>query len=165
MNAFTPTMNEVYLEYAERLLRHHQLLSEGLESAEETTQVEDEMTELWDRLDTIQRRSLSGLGSDLNWIRRGGTPAPLGPRAGVLSPEDRRAIDEARDNSDWHRLLHQLRVCVPSIAAIDLADLRAAIWSKLGQPQIARIFHEFSLINLASASGPSGSRPRASTGL
>jgi hypothetical protein len=144
MDTFTPRMDEVYLEYAKRLLRHHELLTEGKESANETSQVEDEMTELWDQLDAIQRKSLSGLGSDFHWVRRDGRPAHWAPGARELSPEDRTALDEARARADWHRLLHQLRVCAPSLPTIDLAEQRAEIWSTLGQPLIARVFDEFS---------------------
>jgi hypothetical protein len=147
MDTFTPTMNETYLEYAKRLLQHHRLLAGGKETADETITVEDEMTELWDRLDPIQRKSLSGLSSDLNWVRRGGAPAPLGPKPEDVSPADRHALDEARNASDWHRLLHQLRVCAPSIAVVDLARLRAETWSRLGQAGIAGAFQEFSRLN------------------
>jgi hypothetical protein len=56
-------MNAAYLEYADRLLHHHRLLAEGKETGDETVAVEDEMTDLWERLDLVQRKSLSGLGS------------------------------------------------------------------------------------------------------
>ena len=159
MDTFTPTMNEVYLEYADRLLQHHRLLGEGKEAADETLAVEDEMTELWDRLDPIQRKSLSGLGSDLNWVRRGGVSAPRGAKPEDVSSADRQALQEARNASDWHGVLHQLRVCAPLIPLKDLARLRAETWSKLGLPQIACVFDEFLRANVpstSSSSGPSG---------
>ncbi len=166
MDAFTPTLNEAYLDYADRLLQHHRLLGEGKETADELRAVEDEMTDLWDRLDPIQRKSLSGLGSDLNWVRRGGTLAPRGPKPEDVSPADRQALQEARNTSEWHRFLHQLRVCAPALPVLDLARLRAETWSQLGQPRIARVFDEFCRHNVPStsssldSSGPdSGSCP------
>jgi hypothetical protein len=154
-------MNEAYLEYAERLLQHHRLLSDGKEAADETFAVEDELTELWDRLDSIQRKSLSGLGSDLNWVRRGGAFAPSGPRIDDVSPADRQALHEARNASDWHGVLHQLRICAPSIPLMDLARLRAETWSKLGLPQVAGVFEEFLRVNTSSTS--TSSKPSGST--
>jgi hypothetical protein len=159
MDAFTPTMNEAYREYADRLLQHHRFLGEGKDRADETLAVEEEMTELWDRLDPIQRKSLSGLGSDLTWVRRGGAPAPRGPKLEDVSPADRQALQEARNASDWHGVLHQLRVCAPSIPLVDLARLRAETWSELGLPQIASVFDEFLRVNAHSTSSsprPSG---------
>jgi hypothetical protein len=157
MDTFAPIVNEAYREYADLLLQHHRRLAEGEESADETIRVEDAMTELWDRLDPIQRKSLSGLGSDLNWVRQGARPAPLAPRPEDVSPEARKALDEARNASNWHTLLHQLRLCGSAIPANDLARLRAEAWLKLGEPQIARIFQE---LVPHSPEGSSSSRPR-----
>jgi hypothetical protein len=143
MDTFAPTVNDRYKEYADLLLEHHRRLAEGEETADEMIRVEDEMTELWEQLDPIQRKSLSGLGSDLNWVRRGGTPAPLAPRPEDVSPEALKSLDETRNASNWHTLLHQLRLCGSAIPASDLARLRAETWSKLGEPQIAGVFLEF----------------------
>jgi hypothetical protein len=154
-------MNEAYLEYADRLLQHHRLLSDGKETADETLAVEDAMTELWDRLDSIQRRSLSGLGSDLNWVRRGGAPAPSGPKFEDGSPTDWQALHGASNALDWHGFLHQLRVCAPAIPVRDLARLRAETWSKLGLPQVAGVFEEFLRVNTSSTS--TSSKPSGST--
>lgn len=156
MNSFAPAVNEVYLEYASRLLQHHRLLAEGRESSDEAILVEDEMTELWEQLDPVQRKSLSGLGSDLNWVRRGGQPAPYAPKPDDVSPEDRKALEEAGRVGDWHRLLHQLRACATSIPWSESARLRAEAWSKLGQAHIAGVFQEFlsRAPDLSSSSGP-----------
>lgn len=61
MDAFAPTINEAYLEYASRLLQHHRLLSEGKDIADETAAVEDEMTELWELLDSVHAKACLGL--------------------------------------------------------------------------------------------------------
>ncbi len=159
MDTFAPTVNEVYREYADLLLRHHRRLAEGEPTADETIEVEDEMTELWEQLDPIQRKSLSGLGSDLNWVRRGGLAAPLAPKPEDVTTEAWKALDEASNASNWHTLLHQLRLCGPAIPANDLARLRAEIWSKLGEPQIARVFREL-LPHSLEESSSSGPRPR-----
>jgi hypothetical protein len=142
MDAYAPVVNEVYREYADRLLRHHHLLAEGEESSDEAIRVEDEMTELWDRLDPVQRKSLSGLGSDLNWVRRGGRLAPLAPRPEDISPGDWEALHAASAASNWHTFLHQLRLCGALIPVNELARLRAETWSTLGEPRIARVFQE-----------------------
>src|SRR5262249_17768937 len=68
MDTCKPILNDAYLEYATRLLQHHSLLAAGEHSADETIAVEDEMSELWEQLDSAQRMSMSGLGSDLNWV-------------------------------------------------------------------------------------------------
>jgi hypothetical protein len=159
MDTFAPTVNEVYRKYADLLLRHHRRLAEGEESADETIRVEDAMTELWDRLDPIQRKSLSGLGSDLNWVRQGAGPAPLAPKPAEVSPEARKVLEQARNASNWHTLLHQLRLCGSAIPADDLARLRAEAWSKLGEPQIAGFFQEF-LRHSPEESSSSRPRPR-----
>src|SRR5437879_1996397 len=108
MSADQPTLDEPYRRYTQLLLRHHHLLSEGKEAAAETEVVEEEMTRLWERLAEAQRRSLSGLGSDLNWIRRGCRPPPKGRRPEEVAPQDCEALVQARAENDWHGVLHQL---------------------------------------------------------
>jgi hypothetical protein len=162
MKTFAPKIDFAYLEYANRLLQQHRLLADGNESSDETIAVEDEMTKLWEHLDSIQHKSLAGLSSDLNWVRRGGVPAPLGPRADDVSQESLLALDEATRASDWHRLLHLLRVCAPTFRTFDLARFRAETWSKLGQPLIASVFNEFCRLALPATSH--SSRSDGSTG-
>jgi hypothetical protein len=143
MNTCAPAMNQAYLEYASRLLQHHRLLAEGSANADETVAVEDEMTGLWEELDSVQRKSLSGLGSDLNWIRHGGSLPPLGSKPDNVSSEGQRSLVEARNASEWHEVLHQLRVCAPYVPPSALASLRAEAWAKIGLLQIARAFSDF----------------------
>lgn len=137
-----PILDDSFRRYVALLLRHHHLLSERPEDDSEIEAVEDEMTELWDELNPAQRQSLSGLGSDLNWIRRGCQPAPRGRRAEDVTPQDLQSLVSARDEGDWHALLHELRTCAPSMPAFELADLRALAWSKIGFMDLNRVFRE-----------------------
>jgi hypothetical protein len=143
MGKFTPAMDETYLRYADLLFQHQQLLATGREEADETTAVEDELMTVWEELDAVQRQSLSGLGSDLNWVRRGGVAAPRAGSRGDVSPEELQRLRMIEGSGDWHRLLHQLRVCAPALPISRLASLRAAAWSALGQPRIAAVFSDF----------------------
>jgi hypothetical protein len=125
--------------------------------------VEDEMTELWDRLDLAQRKSLSELRSDLNWVRRGGRLALHAPRLEDIAPGDWEALQAASAASNWHTFLHQLRLCGALIPVHDLARLRAETWSTLGEPRIARVFQEFPRLS-SETSKSTGSGPRGRIG-
>ena len=78
MPLFQPTIDAAFREYAELELRCHYLLLDGKENAPETVTAEDRMEQLWEKLDEVQHRSLSDMGSDLNWVRRKGEPPPKG---------------------------------------------------------------------------------------
>jgi hypothetical protein len=142
MSPHAPTVDDSYRRYADLLLQHHRLRLEGKDADAEVEAVEEEMTRLWDRLDAVQRSSLSGLGSDLTWVRRGLQPAPRSRPPEEVTPEDFRALAQARDGADWHRLLHHLRVCVPGMAPNELASLRAVAWDHIGLPQLASVFED-----------------------
>ena len=75
MSHFNPTLNNQYRHYAELLLDHHRFLIERNDDSVEA--VAAELTAPWDELDATQRRSLAGLGSDLNWVRRDLEPPRL----------------------------------------------------------------------------------------
>ena len=66
MPEFTPAIDAVFREYADLELRRHHLLLGGKEDSPEIAAAEDRMDELWTKLDDVQRRSLSGMASDLN---------------------------------------------------------------------------------------------------
>jgi len=142
MSTNTPTVDETYRRYAELLLRHHHLLAAGREETAETDAVEEEMTQLWDQLTAAQRSSLSGLGSDLSWLRRGCAPAPRGRRAEEISADDLQDLSKAHDEGDWHGLLHCLRLCAATTPARQLAVLRASAWAALKFPNIASLFQD-----------------------
>jgi hypothetical protein len=142
MSATAPIVDDRYRRYAELLLQHHRLLSEGRDEATETEAVEEEMTGLWERMDDAQRRSLSGLGSDLNWVRRGCRPPPKGRQSAEVTAQELQALAEAQGENDWHGLLHWLRLCAPRTSPARLASLRASAWAALQFPQLARLFSD-----------------------
>lgn len=150
MGPHTPTIDDAYRRYVDLLLRHSRLLAERGDEDAETEAVEEEMTRLWDHLNDVQRRSLSGLSSDLNWLRRGCQPAPRSRPPEDVTPQDFRAIVEAKDRDDWHGVLHYLRVCSPKIPPFQLACQRALAWRAIGFPQLAGLFFD-----LASGFEPS----------
>src|SRR5437762_3383480 len=90
MSSFDPTMDAVFRESAELELRCHYLLLEGKENTTESLAAEGRMTVLWEKLDDVQRRSLNGMGSDLNWVRRKGEPPPKGRKG----PEEVTAAEQ-----------------------------------------------------------------------
>src|SRR6266852_7963618 len=90
MSSFNPTMDAAFRESAELELRCHHLLLDGKENDPEILAAEDRMTALWEKLDENQRRSLNGMGSDLNWVRRKGEPPPRGRQ----KPEDVTSIEQ-----------------------------------------------------------------------
>jgi len=142
MTDFTPIVDDSYRRYAELLLEHHQHLTAGradgcLEA------VEEEMTQLWGGLDGIQQRSLSGLSSDLNWLRRGGQVAPRAKSAVAVTPDDLSELQDARARNDWNKVLHCLRHCSAKLPAFDVAFLRATAWQALGFSQVAGAFRSF----------------------
>lgn len=143
MGSFTPTFDEEYRRYADLLLTHHRLLSEGEDEADETVAVEYEMTELWGRLDAVQRRSLSGLGSDLNWVRRRSSPPPRGRKPEDVTTQDSQSLDKVTKDSDWHGVLHHLRICGPLIPPFELAHRRAFAWVAVEMPPVAGVFYDF----------------------
>lgn len=140
MGNFTPIIHDDYLRYADLLLQHHRLLCAGIEESDEIESIEDEMTALWDRLDSVQRASLSGLGSDQNWIRRNGEPAPRGKKREEVTPQDKEALDRSIKEEDWHAALHYIRICHCLFPNDYLANLRSIAWLKLGFPEIANLF-------------------------
>jgi tetratricopeptide (TPR) repeat protein len=150
MGPHPPTIDDSYRRYVDLLLRHSRLLAERGDEDAETEAVEEEMTGLWDHLDAVQRRSLSGLGSDLNWVRNGCQLAPRSRRPEEVTPQDRQAIVEALGRDDWHGVLHHARVCSPGIPPYELARTRAVAWQAIGFPQLAGRFFD-----LASGLNPS----------
>lgn len=104
MSLENPKVDDQYLRYAELLIEQHHLLCRGA-SDDDLEAIEDQMTTLWDALDAAQRQSLSGLGSDMNWLRRGGKHAPKASSAQQAADGELRELYEARDRGDWHRVL------------------------------------------------------------
>jgi hypothetical protein len=124
-------------------LRCHHLFLEGRENAPEVSAAEDRMDELWEKLDDVQRRSLSGMGSDLNWVRRKGEPPPNGRKA----PEEVTAVEQhelmaAIESKEWHSILHYLRLCAPLFPVATLAHLRGSAYEAVGFPAYASVFEQ-----------------------
>src|SRR6516165_2807959 len=143
MPPFDPNIDAAFREYAELELRCHHLLLEGKGDTPEILEAEDRMTELWERLDEVQRQSLSGMGSDLNWVRRKGEPPPNGrKKPEEVTPAERQALEEATDSKDWHGILHFLRLCAPGLPLVTLAQLRGGAYDAIRFPGYARVFHE-----------------------
>lgn len=141
MNDFDPTMNAVFREYAELGLRRHHLLSEGKDESAEVLEAEERMDALWPRLDEVQRRSLNGMASDLNWIRRKGEPPPKGRKTPMeVSAEEQKELSAAIKAKEWHRILHYLRLCAPVFEVALLAREREIAYAAVGLPAYARVF-------------------------
>src|SRR5688572_4735239 len=114
MIPFEPNLDAAFREYADLQLRRHYLLLDGREDAPEALRAEDGMEDLWEKLDEVQRRSLNGMGSDLNWVRRKGEPPPNGRKSGDEIPQnDQQELVTAIVSKEWHKVLHYLRVCSP----------------------------------------------------
>jgi len=80
-----------YLEaYAETLLRHHLLVSDGKEENPKLEEVEDQLGRQWENLDKAQQEQMRGLSSDLNWIRRGYAQAPKAKAREQVAPDELR---------------------------------------------------------------------------
>jgi tetratricopeptide (TPR) repeat protein len=150
MSPQTSILDDQYRRYADLLLRHHRLLSEGKDEEPATEAVEEEMTRLWERLDEHQRRSLSGLGSDLSWLRHRCQLAPRSRRPEEVTADDFEALIQARNAPDWEGVLQGLRLCAPRMPPFQLAFLRGSAWDALNVPQVASVFYD-----LASALEPS----------
>jgi tetratricopeptide (TPR) repeat protein len=143
MSPFDPKIDATFREYADLELRCHHLLLEGMENAPETVEAESRMEELWENLDETQRRSLSGMGSDLNWVRRKGEPPPNGRKnPEEVTSTERQELMAAMGSKDWHKALHYLRICAPIFPIITLAQGRGKAYDALGFPSYASIFYE-----------------------
>jgi hypothetical protein len=143
MKVLDPTIDAVLREYADLELRRHQLLSAGKGDSAELAEAEEQMDTLWPKLDEVQRRSLKGMASDLNWARRQGKPPPKGRKtAGEVSEQDQQELSAAIRSRDWHRILHYLRLCGPAFQAASLARERGIAYEAIGLPGYARVFKE-----------------------
>ena len=142
MSPFDPTIDTNFREYADLQLRRHGLLMSGREQGPEFDQIEDRMTELWEKFDAAQRQSENGMGSDLNWIRRKGQPPPKGRKAEEVTPSERQELLAARMLNEWHGFLHYMRICASTIPAVNLAYLRGNAYDAIGFPTYAITFYE-----------------------
>lgn len=143
MKTSVPLIDDRFLGYVGLQIRRHSLLAAGRERDEETGDVEDRMGEIWEELDDDQRSGVKGVGSDLNWLRRGGRVAPKArPREGV-SESDLEALRRAEGEGDWHSVLYRLRDCAAAMVPQDIAAKRVHAYTALGMPEVARLFTDF----------------------
>ncbi len=143
MASFDPIMDAAFRESAELELRCHCLLAEGKEGAPEILAAEDRMTVLWEKLDDVQRRSLNGMGSDLNWVRRKGEPAPNGRKTAVeVLPAEQQELAAAIGSNEWHKALHYLRLCAASVPIVTVASLRGRAYEAIDLPTYASVFYK-----------------------
>lgn len=141
MTEFNPAMDQAFRECADLQLRHHYLLLDNKDDSEEMIAVEARLEELWPSFDEIQRRSLSGMGSDLNWIRRNCEPPPRGRKTpDEVSSAERHELEAAMKSKEWHRILHFLRLCAPWFQASSLASERRIAYDAIGLPRYSSAF-------------------------
>ena len=142
MSSFQPTVDAAFREYAELELRCHFRLMEGKENDPETSLAEDRMTILWDELDEVPRRNLSGMGSDLNWVRRNCEPPPMGRKSPTeISDLEQQELLAAIRLKEWYKVLHYLRLCAPVFPEVTLAYLRGRIYEAIGMYAYASVFY------------------------
>jgi hypothetical protein len=134
-----PAVDDTFRDYAELLLRRHNLLLAGKEDDAEMGEVEERLSIIWEKLSEDQRLSLNGMASDLNWVRRRGTPPPKGRKPEEVTEQDRKSLAEAEMGEDWSTVLHYLRVCAPVLDTPNLARKRAAAYAGFGFPLYAEL--------------------------
>jgi hypothetical protein len=138
-----PAVDVAYRNFAELLLRRHFLMRQARQDDPQVDEIEDSLSELWEKLDEDQRQSLNGAGSDLNWASRHGAPPPKGRRAEDVTAEDKRLLAEAGAARDWHAVLHYLRVCAADLPVEELGRKRFAAYSGVGLHEVAKVFESF----------------------
>jgi len=143
MTSFDPEFGQAYMEYAELLLRRHFILADDAKTSSALEEIDEQLTLIWERLDEVQRKSLNGIGSDLNWVRRHGKLAPKARKEEEVTSEDGKELTDALSNKQWNKLLHFLRVCSAHIPAEQLALMRARAFESLNLGTVANIFFAF----------------------
>ena len=141
----SPKVDSNYRMFVELQLSHCNLLAQGKDESPESEELEARMTALWRDLDDAQRKSLNGMGSDLNWLRSRGASPPKGRIAADVTEKDWADLESAQQNKDCHAILHHLRVCAPAIPQDILAHSRATCYFNLNFPEIAILFAELAV--------------------
>src|SRR5262245_20941243 len=111
-----PIVDDLYRKYATLRVQLHHLFAEDKHESAEAEAVEEQLTELWDTLTDQQRLSLNGMAADLNWVRRGGDPAPRGPKREDVPLDGWTKLVNAIGARDWHALLYYMRTCYPILS-------------------------------------------------
>jgi hypothetical protein len=125
-------MSDRFREYATLVLQRHSKLLEGAHDSS-IEEIEDRLDAIWPELDEVQRTSLKGMESDLNWIRRNGELPPKGRKTHAdVSESELVELSTAIRSKDWHYVLHLLRICAASIPAASLALDRSIAYRAIG---------------------------------
>lgn len=120
MENYLPTIESDRInDYAWLTVERHKLLlasPEELEESggtEELWRVEDKMAKGWQLLSEAERQSVSGLASDLAWVRRKGDLAPNSHSSADVSLEDVKLLIQSLIDGQVYQSLHYVRVCLP----------------------------------------------------
>ena len=139
---FLPVVeSEKMNEYARFAVKRHILLCEnpGAEEEEDTEplwDIGDKMLDSWQHLNEAERQAVSGLTSDLSWIRRKGELAPKQVLEPIIELEN--GLEE-----DPYRTLHFMRICLPLLGKKRVATGRAAIYQKVFGGVASQVFKDF----------------------
>jgi hypothetical protein len=135
MNNFLPvTETERLNEYARLAVERHHLLRvmpEDVEEdggTEELWRVEDKMATGWQQLDEAERHAVSGLTSDLVWVRRKGGLAPKSHSLNDVSILHAKMLLRSLSENRIYEALHYIRVCRPLIGKHLSAVWRASLY-------------------------------------
>lgn len=139
MNHDAPIINEAYCSYVRALRRLHELEIAGQQQSPEAADLESALEAAWEPLTPEQRESVAGLGSDLNWIRRG--LPPRGVQKEQITDSDRESLAQAIATGSPHEALRRLRHCAAVIPATELAYLRGNAWLRLEEYETALLFY------------------------
>jgi hypothetical protein len=140
---FLPVVeSEKMNEYARLAVKRHILLCEVperlpiKEDTEPLWDIEDKMSNSWQHLNEAERQAVSGLTSDLSWIRRNGELAPKQVLEPIIELEN--GLEE-----DPYRTLHFMRICLPLLGKKRVATGRAAIYQKVFGGVASQVFKDF----------------------
>jgi len=145
MSDFTPNSTEEFRRYVELQLSRHRLLIEDKSNSPELEEIEDELTELWEALDDVQRQCVRGMSSDLNFVSRLGQTAPKGRQSKDVDDDDLQEMMAMKSRKDWYGFLHYLRLCRPVFVAIQVARFRATAYTEMGLPGYAQKFSQLAV--------------------
>lgn len=134
--------------YARLAVERHNLLRTMPEDVEEDggteTQwrIEDKMAGEWQRLDDGQRQAVSGLASDLAWVRRKGELAPKSHPASAVEAKHIFILSEALKSGRRYEVLYYVRVCLPIIGNHLAGVMRASLYREAFGGAATQVFSD-----------------------
>ncbi|MCA9163114.1 MAG: hypothetical protein KDA62_09050 [Planctomycetales bacterium] len=132
-----------FSRYARLLLRLHDAISEGRGDSDDADAIRDEMDRAWNMLDAESVGLVNGLSADLYALNGSGDSAQVALPNAHVAQFDRALFDEAWQREDWSEALRIIRANVTSLAADEVASIRAAFWLYLGEPMVALTFFRY----------------------